>query len=772
MALSATFLADFASFTDACAKAEVSLKGFEGSSAKVETQLNRMVDSFSGRKVVQDAGLMVEAVDRVGGVSKLTEAELARVGAVAQDAALKLKAMGQDVPPGIQKIADATKQTGDETSLATGIVERFVAAFAVERVFEFAKGVIEAGARIEDLSLATGISAEGIQQLGYVGKEFGVDIEQMARGVEQLSAKLANGDKNATSAVQMLGLSVEGLLQTGPEEAFLTIADAAGRIENPMVKGGVAAELFGGKLAKVLLPMLSDLRGKLNEAAHSAAIMDDATTKSAHDFEVGFERMSLTAKAWFAEGLQGWKEQGEALLHFLGLLDHDATHSYANAGTSAAEMNRRLIEMANDQTAVLSTADLLQNKLTALRTAGMEPLSESQKDAIKELVSYGESQKDVAQLVGASEQAVHRYVEEVKAASIATKAANALQARDLEELTKLGALYTATRIKQSGDANAIEIAGINKWAADLAASFVKAHTDSKGFYDASTAEAVAFFAMLDKLTKQGVAAIGVDEQAIWAFSTAGLAQVAANAQKTFDAAVTASGGMSREGIEHFRRLRDAAFDHLHGLGDTAGETFRHMRDEVDHTSFTFRAWLMNAATDEEKAELGYDRLGRAIHKVGDETQRAMELTGKWYDLQGHKVTSVSSEITRDNYRTLGYGDYESLFEQGYSLVEATAIAAGGPKGPPKGPRVAGFEGGGGTGAGGLAFMHPDEYVVPKEGALVLRDRGAGGGGGTVIFQAGAVVLNNAFINDARSRAEVGALLRELLVEHALQVGGG
>jgi hypothetical protein len=115
MAITGTFLADFSSFTSAVQRADVELRGMETSAGRVGQSLNRMVDNFSGRKIVQDATLAAEAVERIGGTSRLTENELRRVGATAQEAADKLRALGQDVPPGIQNIADAAARLKTET---------------------------------------------------------------------------------------------------------------------------------------------------------------------------------------------------------------------------------------------------------------------------------------------------------------------------------------------------------------------------------------------------------------------------------------------------------------------------------------------------------------------------------------------------------------------------------------------------------------------------------------------------------------------------------
>ena len=149
MAVRATFQADFSSFQTAVDKAQVTLKGFEDNANKVGTSLNRMVDNFSGRKLIQEATLMTEAVERIGGPTKLTATELQHVGAKATEAADKLRALGQDVPPGIQKLADTTK------GASTSFRDMAVAAGAIAGVVAGAAAAIgklgERGADINDV---------------------------------------------------------------------------------------------------------------------------------------------------------------------------------------------------------------------------------------------------------------------------------------------------------------------------------------------------------------------------------------------------------------------------------------------------------------------------------------------------------------------------------------------------------------------------------------------------------------------------------------------
>lgn len=163
MAITGKFAADFASFYDAVQKAEVSLNSMEAGGAKVEAQINKVANSLEGGKIVQQATIAAAAVEQIGGISKLTEAELARVGATATEAAAKLKAMGQDVPAGIQAIADASHAAAkgsDEMgqSWVARVAEGMLLRDAIREALNVMKEMIAAlpelamkGAAVEDI---------------------------------------------------------------------------------------------------------------------------------------------------------------------------------------------------------------------------------------------------------------------------------------------------------------------------------------------------------------------------------------------------------------------------------------------------------------------------------------------------------------------------------------------------------------------------------------------------------------------------------------------
>lgn len=437
MAISGKFVADFENFYDAVTKAEAKLADFQSGAGKVETSLNKMVDNFSGRKLIQDATLMVEAIDRIGGTSKLTETELAHVASTAAAAADKLRAMGADVPPRMQEIADSMGAAGEATGGFIGWLESLGHSFvahvaegvllrdAIRELITLGKEAFADAGKFEDLAKATGMSIQSIQEFGYVAVEFGLDVETMAKGVEQLSSRLATGNPSAVGAVKLLGLNVKELMAAGPKDLFLQVAEAAGRIEDPVTKAGFVSQVFGEKLGKLLLPLLGELRDKLDEAGKSSAIMADETVKSAHAFETGWARAILVTKALIAEGAIGvvnfFKEANAAIaaqsLAEQGLADN--TTALAGATVTATEAARAFVGPLQGG---ITNAQILAKWLADLKTEGLEPLTDAQKDAIVTAEKHGKSLSEIATRLGVSEAAVKLFTTAQKEGAAGAKA--------------------------------------------------------------------------------------------------------------------------------------------------------------------------------------------------------------------------------------------------------------------------------------------------------------------------------------------------------------
>lgn len=290
MALQGKLIADFESFYGAVTKAEANLKSFEQGAGKVSSSLNRVSDSLSGTKIIQQAAIAAEAVERIGGVSKLTESELSRLSAQAKEAAEKMTRMGVDVPPGIQRIADATKgataQATNWKGAITAAAGAFGAAFSVGAVVQFGKSVFDSASKIHDLASQLGISTDAVQGFKFAAEDSGSSLDAVGTALTKMNANLAEGDKSTVKALKDAGLGFAAIRSMKPEDAFLAITDAVQQIEDPMVQTDVALKLFGKSAAELLPAIKEGFRG----AADGAMKMSENTVKSLEASQAAWER--------------------------------------------------------------------------------------------------------------------------------------------------------------------------------------------------------------------------------------------------------------------------------------------------------------------------------------------------------------------------------------------------------------------------------------------------------------------------------------------------
>lgn len=332
MAVTGVFQADFSSFFDAVKQSELHLKELTGDAAKAESGLSRMADSFSGRKIIQDATQMAEVFDRAGGSAGFTEKELARMGATGQEAIAKLKALGADVPPGIQRIADAAtnaaneqKKMLDSIGASGGRLTEFGTAAGTTtgkmsglsdsyRQFD---GVLQAAGvnigpqvkGLEDIANAAGKTSKEIGLLGTAGLAAGAFMTGWKIGtwIDEMTG--------ASTAVENLARSLMGLepAMTKVEQEQLLINKAIDQGAPITIKYKDALK-FLEEQKKKNADAAIDWRMKLADAHKEIRGLSDATKESiAIAIEAGATTEQITNKYHIsADGLRVLKETTDA----------------------------------------------------------------------------------------------------------------------------------------------------------------------------------------------------------------------------------------------------------------------------------------------------------------------------------------------------------------------------------------------------------------------------------------------------------------------------
>jgi len=150
------------------------------------------------------------------------------------------------------------------------------------------RNYVRAGDEIDKMAKRTGFSAVTLSELRYAAQIAGADINALEKGVKRMSSALfdaENGLMESKRAFDALGLSTKDLMAMKPEDQFLTIAEAIGKIENPTLKAALAQDIFG-RSGTQLLPLFAEGKEglkKLREEAHKLGIVfdEEAAAKAA-----------------------------------------------------------------------------------------------------------------------------------------------------------------------------------------------------------------------------------------------------------------------------------------------------------------------------------------------------------------------------------------------------------------------------------------------------------------------------------------------------------
>jgi hypothetical protein len=438
MALSATFVTDFSDFYTAVQKAEVELKTLGYGAEGVGRSLNRMVDQFSGRKVIQDATVMTEAIERIGGVGKLTEAELSRVSAKAQEATAKMRAMGVEVPANLQEIADAAKPVttnlgaaSKATDLLTGAFGQLTAAFtvgnliskAVGTLTEWTTAAIASASELVNLSQKTGFSIEGVQRLSHVANESGTSLDAFGDAALKLGVRLAGGSGSVRDAVKSLGLEFQALKALAPEQQFEAVMVALEAIEDPQERNRLALELFGTKAAAILPAIAAGYKGLAAAATVSSADQVKALADTEQAWQTWKQRRQTDIRSFLgnlvlaSDGMRGLtdeqRKQAQALI--------DAGMQY-DAAVAKVRTMRGDIQLTSERTAestrvTKNYADQIRDVETKLGR-----LTDAQRAELEAAQRLGKSTEELEDKFGLTAAELRIYAEQQRQATQTTKA--------------------------------------------------------------------------------------------------------------------------------------------------------------------------------------------------------------------------------------------------------------------------------------------------------------------------------------------------------------
>lgn len=272
----ATFNADFTKWDRALANAKAGLKSFEVSGKNAQSQLERLAKGFAGEQIIKQATAAAAAIEKIGGTSKLTEAELRRVAAITAEASEKMMKLGKEVPKSFDDIAQAAKKLdapfgGLSTRMVAfgAAIGTFLGSAAYDAIKRLGSALVEVATRGISLAPVAGAFERLAQSVG----ETGDAMLKVSRGATR--GLIADLDlMQAANKALLLGLPVTSqelgtLGQTavvlgkamgqGAAKSFDDLVTALGR-SSPLildnlgltVKVGEANEIYARSIGKAV----------------------------------------------------------------------------------------------------------------------------------------------------------------------------------------------------------------------------------------------------------------------------------------------------------------------------------------------------------------------------------------------------------------------------------------------------------------------------------------------------------------------------------------
>ena len=208
----------------------------------------------------------------------------------------------------IAKLKDNMSSGLKQINVSTAAVAAAFAALSTATIAA-TKKLADYGAKIFDLSSATGVSIDGIQSLGYAFEQTGGSIDSMSgaiRGLNTFMRTAATGGAEYMAVLDTLGVSYDQLRAMSPEDAFLLLTDRIGGVTNAMERNIAATTVFGGRYAQQVVAAVDQAGGSLRnltdqfEATGNAMSVDQINTMKAFSdsmTDVGYGAKALAADA-------------------------------------------------------------------------------------------------------------------------------------------------------------------------------------------------------------------------------------------------------------------------------------------------------------------------------------------------------------------------------------------------------------------------------------------------------------------------------------------
>lgn len=201
----ATFTADISQFRQSLAQATTAVTAFDRSTSQVNRDLARFGNQFSGATIQRQALTIARAISDIGGVTKLTDAELRRHGATINEALQKYQRLGQEAPASLRTIGQAI----DTLTAKAPRLEAQVSTLAgLGGSLKNGLGALASGLGI---GIGAGLGLGALTALGSTISDIAGEATRLGP-LQQSFERLQGGATNAASSLLALRHATRGLV--------------------------------------------------------------------------------------------------------------------------------------------------------------------------------------------------------------------------------------------------------------------------------------------------------------------------------------------------------------------------------------------------------------------------------------------------------------------------------------------------------------------------------------------------------------------------------
>ena len=180
-----------------------------------------------------------------------------------------------------------TLQDTIKTAAKWGVAIGAAATAAGGALFALVNKVTDTGAAIDAKRKQLGITSEALQEYGYAADQVGISQSSMEQALGRLNQRIgmaAQGNKKYEETLEKLNVTSKNA-----DEAFLQAIETLHQMDDANLQAAMAAELFGTKLGRELMPAIQaggeEMLALRNRAHDLGKVMDQDTTIASNNFQ-------------------------------------------------------------------------------------------------------------------------------------------------------------------------------------------------------------------------------------------------------------------------------------------------------------------------------------------------------------------------------------------------------------------------------------------------------------------------------------------------------